>query len=205
MNGAEILKYLKNPSLLNEGTLPELERLTATFPWFAAGWLLYLKNLERTGHPDFAEQLTRNAFRLSDRKRMKFPDPVRGNPERKGTGSPAPAIRDYLDSLPSGAGETIGGDAGGRDQLKRIEEFLAGGAAMNPHAPPGETPDNTRLEEIAVAESDELITETLASILVSQGKYEKALRAYEHLGLKFPGKSIYFAARMEEIRKRMNA
>jgi len=46
-----------------------------------------------------------------------------------------------------------------------------------------------------------LVSETLANLLVSQGKNKKAIKMYEQLSLKFPEKSAYFAA---QIRKLMN-
>jgi hypothetical protein len=43
------------------------------------------------------------------------------------------------------------------------------------------------------------ITESMASILLSQGKKERAVAMYQALSLKFPEKSGYFAALIREI------
>jgi hypothetical protein len=53
----------------------------------------------------------------------------------------------------------------------------------------------------SVQESDEFITETLARIYVKQGNLSKAIRAYQKLSLKFPEKSTYFAALIEELKR----
>ena len=53
----------------------------------------------------------------------------------------------------------------------------------------------------SLSESDELITETLGNIYFQQKKYDKALDAFKKLSLKYPEKSVYFAARIEEIEK----
>ncbi|MFM1877103.1 MAG: hypothetical protein RL266_2840 [Bacteroidota bacterium] len=44
-----------------------------------------------------------------------------------------------------------------------------------------------------------VVSETLAKIYVQQEKYELARQAYEALSLKYPEKSVYFAARLKEI------
>lgn len=53
----------------------------------------------------------------------------------------------------------------------------------------------------SVQESDEFITETLARIYAKQGNIPKAIRAYQKLSLKFPEKSSYFAALIEELKR----
>ena len=47
---------------------------------------------------------------------------------------------------------------------------------------------------------DDLITETLAKIYISQEKYNKALKAYKILSLKYPKKSSFFADQIEKIK-----
>ena len=47
---------------------------------------------------------------------------------------------------------------------------------------------------------DDLITETLAKIYISQEKYNKAIKAYKILSLKYPKKSSFFADQIERIK-----
>ena len=49
--------------------------------------------------------------------------------------------------------------------------------------------------------ADNIISETLAEILIRQGKKEKAIEVYRKLIWKFPQKKVYFAAQIEELKK----
>ena len=50
---------------------------------------------------------------------------------------------------------------------------------------------------------DQLVTETYARILTMQGKYQKAVDMYMKLSLLKPQKSDYFAALIDQIKKRI--
>lgn len=56
----------------------------------------------------------------------------------------------------------------------------------------------------SVQDSDEFVTETLARIYAKQGNISKAIRAYQKLSLKFPEKTAYFAALIEELKRTPN-
>ena len=57
------------------------------------------------------------------------------------------------------------------------------------------------LSEKSLVSKDELMTETLAKVLMKQKKYNKALEAYQILGLKYPEKNSFFANQIKKIQK----
>lgn len=71
-------------------------------------------------------------------------------------------------------------------------------------APPPETDQPVDVSADSIKEDEGFLTDTLARIYIKQGYYAKAIFAYEKLVLKFPEKSIYFAAQIEAIKNIMN-
>ena len=80
-----------------------------------------------------------------------------------------------------------------------IEKFIE----ENPAFTPNKLDLTEAREDISVGsvvDNEDLVTETLATVYISQKLYEKAISIYEKLILKFPEKSTYFASRIEELR-----
>lgn len=74
-----------------------------------------------------------------------------------------------------------------------------------PHNPieEQEVPDAKQIAEQSVEEDEEIASETLALLLERQKLFAKAISMYEHLKLLYPEKSSLFAAKIEELNKKL--
>ena len=79
-----------------------------------------------------------------------------------------------------------------------IDNFLSNKKRIDPYTNSLNTED---LSEKSLVSQDELMTETLAKVLMKQKKYDKALEAYQILRLKYPEKNSFFANQIKKIQK----
>jgi len=78
-----------------------------------------------------------------------------------------------------------------------IDRFIA----TSPKIPPVSSDSkSSAVSEPYKEDNSALMTETLARVYLEQKKYQKAIRAYEILILKYPEKSIFFADRISDIK-----
>lgn len=200
MQKEKLYNLIENPELMNEETLPDLKELTKKYPWFQTARLLYLKNLQLNGNPDFDSELKNFAPLIADRKQL-----YRILYSETEKNSENLTFEQHLAAPSVYALETSAENVSGNNL---IDKFLS--AQPGPIKRGEKTPDITREEtenefiEKSVSEHDELITETLAMLYFEQKKYDKALEAFQKLSLKYPEKSVYFASRIEEIEKLKN-
>ncbi len=62
-------------------------------------------------------------------------------------------------------------------------------------------PNQEDLSERSIKLDSEIVSENLAVIMARQGKIEKAIDIYKKLIWKYPQKKVYFATRIEELKK----
>jgi len=89
-------------------------------------------------------------------------------------------------------------------QLKRFTEWLKQMKRVNPTQVELKTDEagESQVQNIAQHsnETQEVVTETMAEVLAKQGKLEQAIEIYEKLSFNNPSKSVYFAAKIEELK-----
>ncbi|MEI6820898.1 MAG: hypothetical protein WCL51_03115 [Bacteroidota bacterium] len=86
-----------------------------------------------------------------------------------------------------------------KDANELIEKFLKDQPKIK--TPKQEKEFVEDLERNSLADNDDIISETLASIYEKQGYFTKAIKLYNKLILKFPEKSSYFANQIQRLKK----
>ena len=198
METEQFNKLLANPVLLNSETVADLKLLVEEHPSFQVAWFLYLKNLKQIKSPDFDIVLKKVAVQVSDRKLLyKF---LNTNFHKKHSDLRLENVVSPVYKLENES-NTASGDS-------LIDKFLlAKPGAIRQKTGNDETVSEPRINKVEENSTDEnsgIVTETLATIYFQQKNYEKAQETYEKLSLKYPGKSVYFATRIQEIEKLKN-
>lgn len=113
---------------------------------------------------------------------------------------------DYFASLGIKLNNAVPSDKLGR-QLKSFTEWIR----TMKRLPESQLPENLAdsgearaIEALAAGsiEAKEVLTETMAEVLVKQGNIPAALKVYRKLSLAHPDKSAYFADKIENLKKR---
>ncbi len=88
-----------------------------------------------------------------------------------------------------------------KEQIEIIDQFIKTKPHLVPSAATAEENPDLASTLKSGEFSDHIVSETLAEILIRQGKKDKAIEVYKKLIWKFPQKKAYFAAQIEDLRK----
>ena len=124
--------------------------------------------------------------------------------ENKSQSEPSSSLS-FNEWLKRPMGETI--DATTQKEIKYqiIDEFLEKNPKITPIKKQDIPESKIDVKEIKQTDYSDLMTETLAQIYIEQKQYEKAIRAYKILSLKYPEKNSLFANQIKEIENLKNS
>jgi hypothetical protein len=192
-----------NPIDIHAITLEELSGVISLYPWYAGARMELCRRMAEAGAVS-ESQIAENALHLCERKTLS----ALLREGRTVDCSDKDARRLVETFIPEAAPETpaprivvVGGDffsqaeyEGARKEGDGIFSKFAAKAREESYA-----------EEVAPdAPEEPICTETLAGIYLEQGYPQEAIDIYSRLSLRYPEKSVYFAALIDEINKKDN-
>jgi hypothetical protein len=213
-----LLEWIQNPERLEGVSGEELEQLLEQLPAFEAGHLLNLRRLKANHSsrlPSANERVVAAVAQGQQVYRILHPRPVKSNDqpslEPVTVSSPGSdtlttqtrlawfeswslegSAEDEDDALAMGYAEALASDLLEADHA--LENWVQGHATTAHHPP--------EMKDIAALSlnTDEIpVSESLAELHLRQGQRQRAAQIYRKLMLRFPAKTTYFAARLEQI------
>ncbi len=169
----------------------ELKKILNTYPYFQSASAFYLKTLKAQKKDSYYKLLPKTAILTFDRSILRnwlFSDETKDD-----QGDDKTEKYSFLDWF-----DIINNDTPKVDEkFELIDKFIENSPKIN-FSDQSEVKSSFKTEQKI---KDELITETLAKIYVNQEKFNKAIKAYEILSLKYPKKSGFFADQINDIKK----
>ena len=169
----------------------ELKKILNSYPYFQSASAYYLKTLKAQKKDSYRELLPKTAILTFNRSILRnwlYSDEIKDNQNKAKTEKYS-----FLDWF-----DVINDDMPKVDEkFDLIDEFIKNSPKIkinNDYEVRSSFKTDQKIK-------DELITETLAKIYVNQEKFNKAIKAYEILSLKYPKKSSFFADQINDIKK----
>ena len=187
-------KIIKNFNPEDEKQTLELKKILNSYPYFQFVSAYLLKTLKIQGKESFNELLPKTALLSNNRKLLsdwlissqEIVTPENSKMEKY-------SFLDWFDII--------------NDEVPKVEKKLDLIDQFIKNSPKIEFSNDEKTETQIMIDTkikDQLITETLAKIYVSQKKFNKAIKAYDILSLKYPKKSSFFADQIVYIKKLKN-
>ena len=229
MSIQSIYAFLENKASCTEETEKALEEIVSKYPWFAGGQLLNALAKKKLKRPEADEQLGKAQIFLSNplwanwqminMEQEGLPELADSDPiisaqqtltaktneesEKELSFEPLYTIDYFASQGIRLQQEQLGNDKFSH-QVKTFTQWLqsmkkiyqSGSGNM-------EKTEDKKITSIADAsnETQDIITETMADVLMQQGKNLQAIEILEKLSLLHPEKSSYFTARISELSK----
>jgi len=184
-------RIIKNFDPKDEKQTLELKKILNSYPYFQSVSAHLLKTLKIQEKESFNELLPKTALLSRNRKVLR--DWLFTSEEIDDTDNSKVEKYSFLDWF-----DIINDEVPKVEKkLDLIDEFIKNSPKIE--FSKEEKSDNEIIIDTKI--KDELITETLAKIYVTQKKFNKAIKAYDILSLKYPKKSSFFADQINYIKK----
>ena len=184
-------KIIKNFNPKDENQANDLKKILNSYPYFQSASAYYLKSLRARENEAYNELLPKTALLTSNRvilrdwlfKSIEIVISDNSKTEKY-------SFLDWFDIIDDNEQQV-------EKKFDLIDQFIKNSPKIQFSQEKKSEPEI----KISAKIKDELITETLAKIYVTQKKFNKAIKAYEILSLKYPKKSSFFADQIIDIKK----
>jgi hypothetical protein len=204
-----IVKKIFQAESLEQVSLKQLNELIETYPSFNFAHYMLSKKMQMKSIPGFEKETQKTALYftnqfwlqwLLDQKNDALPEITNtiGNYAADEKFSRGNQISNEIKDIPVADKKIL--------PKKKQDDVLTFGAYYKIDESESESDydsaRNTLIENFAThsLEQKEVITETMAEVLVKQGKKERAVELYHKLSLLNPSKSAYFAAKIDQLK-----
>ena len=190
-SGNTFSKIIEEFDSMDSSKSLELKKILNSYPYFQSASAYYLKTLKAQKRDSYNELLPKTAILTFNRSLLRnwlSSDEIKDNKVK--IKSEKYSFLDWFDVINDDMPKVD-------EKLDLIEEFIKNSPKIkikNDYEVKSSFKTDQKIK-------DELITETLAKIYMKQEKFNKAIKAYEILSLKYPKKSSFFADQINDIKK----
>ena len=202
MNKNEYVNILQNPSEITKEQIGFINSLIKDFPFFQSSRAIYLKVLKNTENFKYNQELKLTAAYTTDRsilfdfitsnefqqEKIVFNKNELKNAKLSNTKKEK--TKDEIVEFQ-------------KNDMHTFSEWLTLSKLkpIDRNSNKKKEDENYDLEVVYEDNHNDLVTEALAKLYLSQKNYKKAIQSYKILSLKFPEKSSYFADQIKKIKK----
>ncbi|MEM9417045.1 MAG: hypothetical protein AAF963_01695 [Bacteroidota bacterium] len=220
MEAEHLLRLLHHPHKTTPEDISKLRDLLRRYPYFQVGYALLAKAAHDQDRATAGPIIQLAAIHATNRPHLKafledtppftapastsYEDIAPVHVEEEQQQAPTDdydAINGYINAIRQRSKRPITKQKS-LAQLNIIQDFMQKDVPFKPR-PLQAMPDEDfylDLTQNSTAFHEDLATETLARVLIQQGKLARALDIYTQLSLKFPEKKAYFASLIEELK-----